>query len=139
MQVLRDSPGGLSWMKETGIEFPPPPLPPFWAVAQCHGCAAGEEKFKPENAIELKSVWHCSAHKLYIHWCLQKFAGEWTEAIVQLCPRACCLDWDSIKVSYRTPKLEKQYTKACLKESKTSFFITNVGFWFLIIFCKRLF
>lgn len=107
--------------------------PPFWAEAQCHGSAAGEEKFKPENAIELKSVRHCSAHKLYIQWWLQNFACEWTEIIVCLCPQACCLEWDSIKVSYRTPKLEKQYTKACLQEGEPSFFITNVAFWYLVI------
>ncbi len=123
MQLLSDSPGGLSRMKETGIEF----FPSFWAVAQCHGSAAGGKKFKPENAIELESVRHCSAHKLYIHWWLQNFAEVWTEAIVLHCPRACCLDWDSIRMSYRTPKLKTQYTKACLQEIKPSFFYYQCG------------
>lgn len=128
MQLLSDSPGGLSRMKETGIEF----FPSFWAVAQCHGSAAGGKKFKPENAIELES-----GTALPIN--CTSIGGSRTLLRSEQKPLCCIVlglvAWTETPLGWVTERLNWKRNiqrHACRKSSHHSF-ITNVGFWYLII------
>lgn len=93
----------------------------------------GKKKFKPGNAIELKSVRHCSAHKLYIHWWLQNFLRSEQKPL-------CCIvlrlvAWTETPLGWVTERLNWKRSiqrHVCRKSSHRSF-ITNVGFWYLLI------